>query len=370
MAFRERNPNFLAPTESDDATWHTVASHKNNKSSARPAPSKENYFGASNNPAAFQVQHQRTSSVTLPPQHPGSHGHGNHYESCSSSHWSRQAGLSPIAPPMSFNPRSSFSQAPQEQRNIGPSFQRSAIGTWNDSLFGASANAQTTSNSVANHGRDMDHTAGPAANRSNSGNSYNRSTYAIEPVHQEDVSLARDRGYNVPAGFVSYSAAARSSLVTPAKPKAAVPAFDIYTDFQPERSQQHQSPASPTTLEQYSHEIHSLSESCNRGSAQQAECILRSIIFKFKNGLHGIQPDGSCYNRFVTRRLTVSVDFILTCDSYCCPLPASFTPTQRLACRIRRRTSCVSCLRTTKMETKQRNPTFAALRVSAANLGL
>jgi hypothetical protein len=145
----------------------------------------------------------------------------------------------------------------------------------------------------------LDRAAGPAASRSNSGSSYNRSTYAIESVHQEDVSIARDRGYTVPVGFVSYSAAARSSLATPAKPKVAVPAFDIYADFQPEQNQQHQSPGSPTTLEQYSHEIHSLSGSCDRGSAQQAECILRSIIFKFKNGLHGIQPDGSCYNRFV-----------------------------------------------------------------------
>jgi hypothetical protein len=95
------------------------------------------------------------------------------------------------------------------------------------------------------------------------------------------------------------------------------------------------------------------------------------MIYKHKTGMHKIQPDGACYNRYSRHTLTIRSirpSFLVSTNHFftALSLTVSFMRTPKLECPTKPKPSCVSCSWTTKAGTKLPSQTFDALRVSDA----
>jgi hypothetical protein len=308
MAFRARDPNTLVPSRSDDPNWRTTSAPNKSNNAVALFDSKAPNAVVGPSPIGGTILQQQGNNQAIVPIQPSQYQatlgqHTSSDDSPNSMPWYRADGLSPIPRRAPFSRMSSFPPPPQQQQPNA--FQSRLMSVWDDSVTGhAQANISGNGTLQANQAASS---RPPMTNRTNAESASGGlrsggggSGYSMAGrQYTASSSISQPRGYGVPPGFASYSAAARSHIPPPPQRKLTVPAFEIYKDYKAEQNQENKLATGPKTLEQYSREIHALSESCDRGSAQQAEFVLRSIIFKFKNGEHDIQPDGACYNRFV-----------------------------------------------------------------------
>jgi hypothetical protein len=97
-------------------------------------------------------------------------------------------------------------------------------------------------------------------------------------------------------------------------------------------------------LDEYSRTLHGLSESKEKGAAERAEAILLDILNRYEARVHNVQPDGGCYNRYVSLVL-VTADLVFS--------TTTFLTSNRLSspCRSQRH----SCIRRAGQRRKSRS---------------
>lgn len=329
MAFRNHNTNTLNSVGGENSSWRAVGSTKSNIPKVLPVHSKENELPSLNGKqgAPNNVDHEFTSLHRMnqygqPRAQNQQYQHGTLENSIKSPpRWSSDERICSVGAFGSLNRHSDHPPMFAVNRRDEPlkyadtkgePFSVGSYRGWKTGASGGNINVPRTESIVSNSFIRQDPSSGELAIYSSQEVGYattaiknfsisesEKTTVGTNSVKQFGTDkIPSSRGYAVPPGFTSYSAAARSFLPAPPKTKVPTPAFEIYKEYRSESTQRpdifHED---PQTLEQYSRELHALSERCDRDSAQQAEFLLRRIIYNYKNGIHAVQPDGGCYNR-------------------------------------------------------------------------